>query len=420
MGLNVNRTISELFSAVSMALDIDEGVKLYHAWRVSIFGAEIAGRLLPEERQNIFYGCLLHDIGAIGLPDHIIHYLLKEEIPQEPAVLAHPLIGAEIISQIPNLEMMAKFILNHHEWHNGKGYPLGRQKEAIPQASQIISIADQIDIFMRKEAMPSQTGHPAVGGAIGKATDLISDLDARRNRQFSSGLIDCAIEVLRNAPLFEEVREQNNLVRLFHKTREDVGEISMPAGVDAIGIACEVFSQLIDTKHPYTIGHSNRVSRYCLLIALAMDLPHDQITNIKWSGLLHDIGKLGISRKLLDKQAGLTSEEYEQIKQHIVYTREILGAITDFKEIARIAGSEHERYDGKGYPEGLKAQAIPLGARIIAVADAFDAMTSDRPYRKAVSVSAACQEIEKNAGTQFDPAVSKEALSILRNLIVTV
>ena len=407
MELNVNRTISELFSAVSLALDIDEGVKLYHAWRVSIFGAEIAARMLPEERKNIFYGCLLHDIGGIGLSDHIIHYLLKEGIPEEPAVLAHPLIGAEIVSQIPNLETTAKFILNHHEWHNGKGYPLGRQKDAIPRAAQIISIADQIDIFMRKEALPSQAG-------------LINALEARRNRQFSSGLIDCAIEVLRNVALFEEVREQNNLVKLFHKTREDVGEIFIPAGVDAVGTACEVFSQLIDTKHPYTVGHSNRVSRYCLLIALAMDLPHDQITNIKWSGLLHDIGKLGISRKLLDKPAGLTPEEYEQIKQHIVYTKEILGAITDFKEIAWIASSEHERYDGKGYPQGLAAQAIPLGARIIAVADAFDAMTSDRPYRKAISVSAACQELEKNSGTQFDPAVSKEALPLLRNLIVTV
>lgn len=406
MELNVTRTISELFSAVSLALDIDEGVKLYHAWRVSILGAEIAGRMLPQERKNIFYGCLLHDIGAIGLSDHIIHYLLKEEIPQEPAVLAHPLIGAEIISQIPNLDTVAKFILNHHEWHNGKGYPLGRQKEAIPKEAQIISIADQIDIFMRNDSLRGQT-------------DLINALDARRNRQFSSGLIDCAIEVLRNAPLFEQAKEQNNLVELFHKTREDVGEISIPAGVDAIGIACEVFSQLIDTKHPYTIGHSNRVSRYCLLIALAMDLPHDEVTNIKWAGLLHDIGKLGISRKLLDKPAGLTAEEYEQIKQHIVYTKEILGAITDFREIARIASSEHERYDGKGYPQGLKAQAIPLGARIIAIADAFDAMTSDRPYRKAIAVSAACQELEKNTGTQFDPAVSKEALPILRNLIVT-
>lgn len=407
MELNVTRTISELFSVISLALDIDEGVKLYRAWRVSIFGAEIAGRMLPQERKNIFYGCLLNDIGAIGLPEHIIHYLLKEEIPEDPAVLAHPLIGAEIISQIPNLETIAKFILNHHEWHNGKGYPLGRQKDAIPQAAQIISIADQIDIFMRNDSLRGQAG-------------LINALDARRNRQFSSGLIDCAIEVLRNDTLFEKTREQNSLVKLFRKTREDIGEISMPAGVDAIGTACEVFSQIIDIKHHYTTGHSKRVSRYCLLIALALNLHHDEVTNIKWAGLLHDIGKLGISRKLLDKPSGLTAEEYEQIKQHIIYTKEILGAITDFREIALIASSEHERYDGKGYPQGLSAQEIPLGAKIIAVADAFDAMTSGRVYKKAISVSAACQEIEKSTGTQFDPEVSKEALPILRNLIVTV
>lgn len=405
MKLNVTRTINELISAVSLVLDIDEGVRLYRSWRVSIFGAEIAKIILPEERKNVFYGCLLQDIGTIGLSKHIIHYLLEEEIPHEPAVLAHPLSGAEIVSQIPNLETVAKLILNHHEWYNGKGYPLGRQQNSIPKAAQIISIADQIDILLRTEG-------------IYKAEELINALDLRRNRQFSSELVDSAKAVLNNGVLFSQAREQNSLIKLFQKARDEIGEIHIPSGVDAVGIACEVFSQLIDAKHHYTIGHSNRVSRYCLLIALALNLSHDEITNIKWAGLLHDIGKLAISAKLLDKPGSLSPEEYEQIKQHIIYTKEILGTITDFREITLLASSEHERYDGKGYPQGLRAGQIPLGARIIAIADAFDAMTSDRTYRKAVSALAACREIEKNIGIQFDPAVAREVLPVLRNLIV--
>ncbi|TAN59134.1 HD domain-containing protein [bacterium] len=97
MILNVTRTISQLISAIAFALDIDEGQKLYHAWRVSIFGAELAKMMLAEERKDVFYACLLHDIGGIGFSDHIIHYLLKEEIPKDPAVLAHSLTGAEIV-----------------------------------------------------------------------------------------------------------------------------------------------------------------------------------------------------------------------------------------------------------------------------------------------------------------------------------
>ena len=403
MELNVTRTISQLISAIAFALDMDEGVKLYHAWRVSIFGAELAKALLPNERKNVFYACLLHDIGGIGLPDNILNYLMKEGIPKEPAVLAHPLTGAEIVTQIPGLETVANFILNHHEWYNGRGYPLGRGQNEIPLGAQIVGIADQIGILIRNDASRNRE-------------NVIHALNARRNGQFSPALVDGALRVLENHTLFEEVIDENIIMALFKRAREETGDIPISAGVDAIGVSCEVFSQLIDTKHPYTIGHSKRVSRASLLIALAMNFSHDDLTKIKWAGLLHDIGKLGISRKLLDTPGRLTADEYEVIKRHIVLTREILETITDFKDIAVIAASDHERYDGKGYPQGLKGGEIPLGARIIAIVDAFDAMTSDRSYRKAMGIDEACAEVQKNSGTQFDPLAAKVALPILRSL----
>lgn len=403
MELNATRAISQLISVISYALDIDEGVKLFHAWRVSIFGAELAKSISLDERKNIFYASLLHDVGGIGLPNHIIHYLKKDEIPKEPGVFAHPLIGAEIVDQIPNLDKAARLILNHHEWYNGKGYPLGRLKDEIPKTSQVIRISDQMDILIRDESIHTRP-------------DLIKAIDLSRDRQVSSDLIDYAVSLLEDEALYQDVIDGARLSNLFKNIKDDVGDIPIPERVDAVGIACEVFSQLIDTKHPYTIGHSKRVSRFSLLIALVMDLPHDELTKIKWAGLLHDIGKLGISRKLLDKPRSLTQPEYETIKQHAMLTREMLGTITDFEEIASIASADHERFDGTGYPEGLKGDGIPLGARIIATADAFDAMTSNRPYKRRLPIEEACKRLKAGAGTQFDPNVVKEAVPVLRNL----
>ncbi|HRZ67688.1 MAG TPA: HD-GYP domain-containing protein, partial [Candidatus Omnitrophota bacterium] len=203
---------------------------------------------------------------------------------------------------------------------------------------------------------------------------------------------------------------------VFKRVRSETGQIDIPASVDAVGIACEVFSQLIDTKHPSMIGHSKRVSVYSMLIALAMNLSHDDITKTKWAALLHDVGKLGISRSLINKPGKLTPEEFDTVKLHAVYTRDLLETITDFRDVALIASSDHERFDGRGYPVGLKGDQIPIGTKIISIADAFDAMTSTRTYRKAMSKETACEEIEKCAGSQFDPAVVKEAVPVLRNL----
>lgn len=408
MELNITRTINELIAAIAYALDvIDEGVNLYHSWRVSIFASELAKSISPDERKYIFYAALLHDIGYLALPNHITHYIFTKEDPtKEPIILSHSIIGAEIVSQIPNLSTAAKFILNHHEWYNGKGYPLGRQRNEIPRGAQIILLADQIDYLIRDKVVHS-------------VTDFEKILPAWSNERVSSQLVDAALPVLKNEALLREAADQDAINGLFDKIRRETGEIDIPVSVDAIGITCEVFSTLIDTKHPTMIGHSKRVSVYSLLIALALNLHHDEITKIKWAALLHDVGKLGISKSLINKPSTLTAQEYETVKLHSIFTREVLETVTDFKEIAVVASSDHERYDGKGYPRGLKGDAIPLGARIISIADAFDAMTSNRPYRKAISSKNACKEIEKNAGSQFDPAIAKEAISVLRNLSIS-
>lgn len=408
MELNNTRTINELVSAIAYVLDVmNEDANLYHSWRVGIFASEFAKKILHEERKNIFYAALLHDIGYLAMPNHIMHYLSIEEIPdKDPSIASHPIIGAEITSQIPNLSTAAKYVLNHHEWFNGRGYPLGRQRAEIPVGAQIILFADQIDLLLRNKSIQNI-------GDIEKATVTWS------NERVSSEIIAAALPILKEDSLLQEAVNNTTITPLFNKVRQDTGQIEMPPNVDAIGITCEIFSLLIDIKHPPMIGHSKRVSLYSLLIALAMNLPHDEITKVKWAALLHDVGKLGITRGLINKPGAFTSPEFEKMKQHAMFTRRLIDTITDFKDVAFIASSDHERYDGKGYPAGLKAEEIPLLTRIISVADTFDSMTSNRPYRKATTIEKACKELEKNAGTQFDPKVVKEAIPVLRNLAVS-
>ena len=408
MEINTTRTMNELVSTIAYVLDVmSEGTNLYHSWRVSIFASQFAKAIAPDERKTIFYASLLHDIGYLALPEHITHYLFTLEDPsQNPIVLSHPIIGAELTSQIPNLSMIAKLILNHHEWYNGKGYPLGKQRNEIPLGSQVILLADQIDMLLRNESV---RGIKAVE----------KEISAWSNERASADLIDAAIKVLRDEGLFDEVSDKEKIPVVFNRVRAETGQVDIPSSADAVGIACEVFSQLIDTKHPSMIGHSKRVSVYAMLIALAMNLSHDEITRAKWAALLHDVGKLGIARSLINKPGKLTPQEFDTVKIHAIYTRELLETITDFREISIIASSDHERYDGKGYPMGLKGDKIPIATRIISVADSFDAMTSKRTYRKAMSKEAACEEIERCAGSQFDPLIVKEAIPVLRNLPIS-
>ena len=408
MEINTTRTMNELVSTIAYVLDVmSEGTNLYHSWRVSIFASQFAKAIAPDERKTIFYASLLHDIGYLALPEHITHYLFTLEDPsQNPIILSHPIIGAELTSQIPNLSMIAKLILNHHEWYNGKGYPLGKQRNEIPLGSQVILLADQIDMLLRNESV---RGIKAVE----------KEISAWSNERASADLIDAAIKVLRDEGLFDEVSDKEKIPVVFNRVRADTGQVDIPSSADAVGIACEVFSQLIDTKHPSMIGHSKRVSVYAMLIALAMNLSHDEITRAKWAALLHDVGKLGIARSLINKPGKLTPQEFDTVKIHAIYTRELLETITDFREISIIASSDHERYDGKGYPMGLKGDKIPIATRIISVADSFDAMTSKRTYRKAMSKEAACEEIERCAGSQFDPRIVKEAIPVLRNLPIS-
>lgn len=153
--------------------------------------------------------------------------------------------------------------------------------------------------------------------------------------------------------------------------------------------------------------HSQRVSYLCEAIGIAMEQSESELKELKTVGLLHDIGKIAIDEKILNKPGKLTNEEWNDIKRHPEIGYRILSSVNDMAELAEFVLAHHERWDGKGYPKGLKGEEIPLQARIITVADTYDAMTSERAYRSAIAEDVAIAEIKRNAGTQFDPEIVK-------------
>jgi len=167
----------------------------------------------------------------------------------------------------------------------------------------------------------------------------------------------------------------------------------------------QVISNMVDAREPYTLGHSERVSSYSATIARQMNLPADEIDRIKMAGLLHDIGKIGISESILLKPGRLNADEYNAMKRHSEIGVQILENVEFPWEIKDLILHHHEFYDGRGYPAGLRGEAIPLGARIIAVCDAFDVITSVRTYHQAKTPWDAFRVIIKESGTQFDPKV---------------
>jgi HD-GYP domain-containing protein (c-di-GMP phosphodiesterase class II) len=171
--------------------------------------------------------------------------------------------------------------------------------------------------------------------------------------------------------------------------------------------------EAIDAKDPYTKGHSARVVEYALLIGEGMDLDKEVLKDLELSAVLHDVGKIGIPDKILSKPGLLTDEEYAYMKRHPELGAEIVEPIRKLKKLVPDILHHHEKYNGKGYPLGLKGDQIPLGARIIAIADSFDAMTSDRPYRPRMEIQVALQEIRNNRGTQFDPQLANIFITVV-------
>ncbi len=185
-----------------------------------------------------------------------------------------------------------------------------------------------------------------------------------------------------------------------------------------INESIETFTAFIDAKDPYTNGHSKRVAEYTRLIAKEMGFEGDELERVYFVALLHDCGKIGVPDNILRKPERLTDKEFTVIKSHTVKGGDILKNFKSLEKVEEGALYHHERYDGKGYPDGRSGDDIPLIARMICVADSFDAMNTDRVYRNKLSMEEIINEIEKNKGLQFDPSIADIFLRLLRNNMI--
>lgn len=216
-------------------------------------------------------------------------------------------------------------------------------------------------------------------GSLSVYTSLSREFSPGEIRLFTAFSNQVAV-VVENARLFKDIEESH------------LGLL------EALGV-------VVETRDFYTADHSRDVKKYAITIARQMGLSTEETESIAYASLIHDLGKIGIEERILSKPDKLSVEEFEKVANHSKIGADIVSHIKILKHLAPLILHLHERYDGKGYPDGLKGDRIPLGSRILMVADAFSAMTSDRPYRKAMPDGKAVAELRKNAGAQFDPVV---------------
>ena len=285
------------------------------------------------------------------------------------------------------------------------------------------------DLILLDVYMPQMDGHEVLRRL--KATEKYADIpvvfltgDEDENTEvqgFSEGVIDFLRKPLRKAVATQRMNRILELSYLQKNLKKEVERQTEVAErrrkkVEQMSLQMvHALANTIDAKDSYTNGHSTRVAKYSVMIAEIMGYTGEKLEQVQYAALLHDIGKIGIPREIINKPSRLTDEEYAVIKSHPVIGGKILEEITEIPDIAVGARWHHERFDGKGYPDGLMGMEIPELARIIGVADAYDAMTSKRSYRDVLPQEVVLGEIEKGKGSQFDPVIAEYMVHIIKN-----
>jgi HD-GYP domain-containing protein (c-di-GMP phosphodiesterase class II) len=391
------RQFKDIIKALALVIDLAESYDAQHGYNVALSAVQLAKYLglPPEKLRTVFYAGLLHDVGEVGYPKETDDFDFFEW-QTHPYIRPHPMIGQAIVSHLPTLKKAGEVIRSHHEAWDGSGYPDGLKGDNIPLESQIIGLCDTFD----------------VAGAVYHDKDTLrARLGPVLRQRFSPDLIQAFQRLLAESELWGA----NNFNQAaWNELGIDAVDLALLLNIDVdyFKVTLKTFANVIDAKHQYTKGHSLRVGALSRRIALEMGFVDEDAAMIERAGFLHDAGKVGISRCILDKPGPLSDLEYNRIKAHPGMSAALLKTVQCLSDHAPLVRHHHERFDGFGYPDRLKGEDIPIGSRILAVADTYDAMTSDRAYRKGLPDRVAREEIIKFSGKMYDPEVVEAFLCI--------
>ncbi|MDE2515557.1 MAG: HD domain-containing protein [Rhodospirillales bacterium] len=426
--------LADIIATLSYALDLTEGQPPGHCLRATLIGMRLGRRLCddPVLLGDLYYTLLLKDAGCssnaarlwalYGGDERLIKHDFKTvdsddlrallgfvlrhagsgeawrlrarrllHLARHGEGLATELIqtrcerGAGIVTRLGFPARVAAGVHALDEHWNGKGKPLGLQGEAIPWAARIALLAQVADVF-----------HCAAGPMAARAEI------ARRSGTWFDPAMAAAFAAIETAPGFWEMLDAEGLGS--RVTAIEPQALAIPLDEDRLDVVAEGFADVIDAKSAFTSGHSRRVTFYADRIAERLGLTDQRRRWLRRAGLLHDIGKLGVSTGVLDKPGRLGPEEWTAMRRHASLTEDILVRLPVFRGMAAMAGAHHERLDGKGYPKGLQGEQIGLETRILTTGDIFDALTAERPYRAAMPSAQALAIMQADLGTAIDPA----------------
>ena len=430
---------SGLISALSFAIDLTEGAVPGHALRTCVLGMRIgqAAGLPKVELAALYYALLLKDIGCssnaarmcqiVGGDDvavkrgakladwtrpyrptlDTVRMLWREVLPHshflrrakriaymswtqhknnEEMIAMRCERGAGIARQLGLSTRTARAIHALDEHWDGGGYPERLRGPEIPMLSRVLAIAQHLDVF-----------------ATEKTPEFaVSVLCERRNRWFDPELVEVAIKLDREGRLWSQCLAADGSEATREMVLEMQPEISTHIDSQEIDRICEAFAAVVDAKSPFTARHSKGVAEVASALGAALSLSQDRMQLVRRAALLHDLGKLAVPNTILDKSGHLSADEWDIVVQHPRLTKEILARIDSFAELAAIAGAHHEKLDGSGYPDQLSGDQLCLEARILAVADIYQAMTEGRPYRAGMSHREAMTVLTRLAPHKLD------------------
>ena len=427
--------LSEVISALSYALDITEGQPKGHAARSCMLGMRIAKelKLNSVESSALFYALLLKDLGCssnagrmcylFGSDDRLVkqHYktadcstlggtinYLAQNIADHGSLIdkakhfarvalggskeAKSLIdlrcerGAKIARELEFPELTAKAILSLDEHWDGHGHPDGLKGEQIPLLARVLNISQTIEVFISEYSLAA-------------AYEMVAE---RSGTWFDPELARLFLNISDDSAFWESY---NNSSPSDAAAAFEPQDSMLHADAALLDRIAEGFSQVIDAKSPWTYRHSEGVAKIAAGIAEVLGFSLDEVRYIRRAALVHDVGKLGISNLILDKPGKLTAEEITEMRRHTIYTHQILSQVEGFKDLADLAAAHHEQLDGKGYHRGLDAAQLTVPARILAVADIYEALTAKRPYRQDLTDEEVSTILKKKVGWAVCPEV---------------